>query len=105
MLENVEKTLSVGSLVHIRAPSLSQLPERRIMCLEAGSEWLYPTTGFNPDDENSAVGIFFQVCNVPRQKSIICSCIDSTFFLKILVFKNVHEYVYAQVEWYFFDAG
>ncbi|KAG0597423.1 hypothetical protein M758_UG337100 [Ceratodon purpureus] len=60
LLENVENTLSVGSLVNIRAPCFSQLPERRIMCLEAGSEWLYPTAGFNPDDENSAVGIFFQ---------------------------------------------
>jgi insulysin len=61
LLESVESTLSVGSLVNIRAPCFSQLPERRIMCLEAGSEWLYPTAGFNPDDENSAVGIFFQV--------------------------------------------
>lgn len=61
LLQNVERTLSAGSLLNIRGPCFSQLPERRIMCLEAGSEWLYPTAGFNPDDENSAVGIFFQV--------------------------------------------
>ena len=60
-LQNVENILSEGSLVNIRAPTLSQMPERRILCLEAGSEWIYPTAGFNPDDENSAVGIFFQV--------------------------------------------
>lgn len=59
-MQHVEETLSKGPLVSIRAPSFSQMPERRIMCLEAGTEWLYPTAGFNPDDENSAVGIFFQ---------------------------------------------
>ncbi|XP_024375007.1 insulin-degrading enzyme-like 1, peroxisomal isoform X1 [Physcomitrium patens] len=60
LMQHVEETLSKGPLVSIRAPSFSQMPERRIMCLEAGTEWLYPTAGFNPDDENSAVGIFFQ---------------------------------------------
>jgi hypothetical protein len=35
VLQNVENTLSVGSVVNIRVPCLSQMPERRIMCLEA----------------------------------------------------------------------
>uniref|UniRef100_A0A7I4B9I0 Insulin-degrading enzyme-like 1, peroxisomal n=1 Tax=Physcomitrium patens TaxID=3218 RepID=A0A7I4B9I0_PHYPA len=59
LMQYIEKTLS--PLVNNRAPNFSQSLQRRIMCLEAGTEWFYPTAGFSPDDENSAISIFFQV--------------------------------------------
>jgi insulysin len=61
MMENIEGILKSGPLVDVKAPCLSQLSERRITCLEPGIEWFYPVAGMNPDDENSATGIYFQV--------------------------------------------
>lgn len=62
LMQYIEKTLS--PLVNNRAPNFSQSLQRRIMCLEAGTEWFYPTAGFSPDDENSAISIFFQVLGI-----------------------------------------
>ena len=59
LLENIEKHTISGIF-------------GKCMFLEAGSEWFYPTAGFNHDNENSAVGIFSQVqCSIKEEHVVL----------------------------------
>jgi len=62
LLKHVEVALSEGPIAKAKPLFASQQRERRIVRLAPGYDYYYPTVCLNPDDENSALINYLQVC-------------------------------------------
>lgn len=65
LLKHVEVALSEGPIAKAKPLFASQQRERRIVRLAPGYDYYYPTVCLNPDDENSALINYLQVCQQP----------------------------------------
>lgn len=78
LLKHVEVALLEGPIAKAQPLFASQQRERRIVRLAPGYEYCYPTICLNPDDANSALINYFQVCQQPPLDSKIALPIISS---------------------------
>ncbi|CAM6127653.1 unnamed protein product [Calypogeia fissa] len=71
LLSHIETTLSQGPVVKSKPPFPTQLMEQRIVRLCDGANFSYLTTGLNPQDENSALQVYFQVGHDDTELNIL----------------------------------
>ncbi|KAJ7565037.1 hypothetical protein O6H91_02G045200 [Diphasiastrum complanatum] len=71
LAEKIERTLSEGPIVKTRAPFPSQIVQERILKLAPGANFFFPAAGLNPQDENSALQVYFQVGQDEAQMNVL----------------------------------